>query len=50
MKKEYSKPSTKVMVLQPSRLLQGSGVYTDDPQKPGAALSRRRGLWDDDEE
>jgi len=50
MKKEYSKPSMNLMFLQPSRLLQGSGVYTDDPQKPAAALSRRHGLWDDDEE
>lgn len=54
MKKEYSKPSTKVIVLQPSQLLQGSGVYTDDPQRPGAALSRRHGgwndIWDEEEE
>ena len=50
MKKEYSKPSLRTMLLQPSQLLQGSGVYTDDPQSPGKALSRRHGVWEEEEE
>ena len=49
MKKEYSKPTMTTMFVAPSSLLQGSGVYTDDPQKPGSALSREQGAWDDQE-
>jgi len=51
MKKEYSKPAMRTMLIAPSALLEGSGVYTDDPQKPGSALSRRHDYqWDDDSE
>lgn len=47
MKNEYSKPSMKVIQIRPSRLLEGSKYYTDDPQDPGSALSRKR--WEQDE-
>ena len=41
MKKKYLKPSTKLILLKPCKLLQGSKVYTDDPQSPGSALARQ---------
>lgn len=51
MKKEYSKPLTQTVRIESPRLLKGSGVYTDDPQSTGNALSRgNNSLWDDDEE
>ena len=55
MKRIYSRPSMTVVQMESRQsVLQGSGVYTDDPQRPGAALSRQRGgwngLWDDEEE
>ena len=51
MKKEYSKPCFKTIIIHRAlHLLEGSGVYTDDPQKPGQALSRGNSSWWDDEE
>ena len=54
MKKTYSKPQTEVFTVSVMPLLScspGSGVYTDDPQNPGNALSRRMDYsWDEDEE
>ena len=51
MKRKYSRPSMTVAQIENRQaILQGSpgsGVYTDDPQLPGAALSRQRGGWDD---
>lgn len=41
MKKSYLKPSTITIHLEPCKLLEGSKVYTDDPQSPGSAMSRR---------
>ena len=52
MKKIYSRPSIRVVRIEHHHaLLQGSNVYTDDPQSTGKALSRRHnsGLWDDEE-
>ena len=55
MKRIYPRPSTTIVQLESHQcILQGSGVYTDDPQRPGAALSRRHGgwndIWDEEEE
>lgn len=54
MKKTYLKPSAITIPLEPCKLLEGSKVYTDDPQTPGSALSRQarftRGGFEDDEE
>lgn len=58
MKKMYQLPAINVLQLEACKILSGSdgtGVYTDDPQKPGNALSRRRNdswdeSWDDEEE
>ena len=53
MKKTYLKPSAITIPLEPCKLLEGSKVYTDDPQSPGKALSRQarfiRGGFDDEE-
>lgn len=41
MKQTYSRPSMVVIqIANHHPLLQGSDVYTDDPQKPGGAMSR----------
>ena len=54
MKKSYLKPSTITIHLEPCKLLEGSKVYTDDPQSPGSAMSRSarftRGGFENDEE
>lgn len=54
MKKAYLKPTTITIHLEPCKLLDGSKVYTDDPQSPGKALSRQarftRGGFEEDEE
>ena len=52
MKKQYKAPeidiiSSSTVILSGS---DGSGVYTDDPQKPGNALGRRHESWDEDDE
>lgn len=47
MRKEYSKPSIKTIYLKPCRLLQGSKVYTDDPQSVSSAMSRRSSFFND---
>ena len=53
MKKTYLKPTTITIFLEPCKLLEGSKVYTDDPQSPGNALSRQarftRGEFEDEE-
>lgn len=53
MKKAYLKPTTITIHLEPCKLLEGSKVYTDDPQTPGSAMSRSarftRGGFDDEE-
>lgn len=52
MKRIYSRPSMRVVRIEHHHaLLQGSDVYTDNPQSTGNALSRRHdsGLWDDEE-
>ena len=52
MKNDYSKPCIKtILIQQTSHILEGSGVYTDDPQSPGSALSRQNrdnSWWDED--
>lgn len=52
MKKRYSSPMTKTIVVTSSPILQGSRVYTDDPQDVGAALVKKNptsyNVWDDD--
>ena len=48
MKKIYSKPSMTPILLEPSKILEGSKVYTDDPQDVGSALSRRHQFIEDD--
>ena len=58
MKKNYISPSIMMLAISQQSVIMTSGdtdtlpYYTDDPQKPGNALSRRRskGLWDDEEE
>lgn len=50
MKKNYSKPSMEVILIQPFALMAGSKVYTDDPQKPSNALARDRSSWDDEDD
>lgn len=50
-KKVYQQPSLRMMKTKiESHLLQGTGVHDDDPQSPGAALSRGSNVWFDDEE
>jgi len=52
MKKTYLKPTTITIHLEPCKLLEGSKVYTDDPQSPGKALSRQArftGEFEDEE-
>lgn len=52
MKKKYSTPITETINIIPSPLLQGSRVYTDDPQSVETALVKKNDLtfnvWDDD--
>ena len=59
MKKMYQLPTINDLQLEACEILSGSdgtGVYTDDPQNPGNALSRRNGhindswdkSWDDE--
>ena len=49
MKKEYSKPSVRAILIATGNLLQGTNVFTDNPQKPSYALSHRNdNLTDDD--
>lgn len=54
MKKKYETPIIyKVQLHRGAHLLSGSngnGVYTDDPQKPGNALSRQHDFWEEDDE
>ena len=52
MKKQYKAPEIEIIncstvILSGS---DGSGVYTDDPQKPGNALSRQYKSWEEDDE
>lgn len=52
MKRIYLRPNMVVIqIANYHPLLQGSDVYTDDPQNTGNALSRRgdRNFWDDEE-
>lgn len=52
MKKQYKAPKIDIMNIC-TVILSGSdgrGVYTDDPQKPGNALSRQNYSWDENEE
>lgn len=54
MKKFYIKPTQTVVNISLCRMISASGdtdskpVYTDDPQPPGSAMSRRF-LWEDEE-
>ena len=54
MKKQYKAPKIKMSLIDSSTdfltVSDGNGVYTDDPQKPGNALSRRHKSWIEDEE
>ena len=54
MKKQYKTPKIVVLQMNSSTVIlsgsDGSGVYTDDPQKPGNALGRRHESWDEDDE
>lgn len=52
MKKQYKAPKIDIMNISTVILSgsDGSGVYTDDPQKPGNALSRRYKSWEEDDE
>ena len=51
MKKTYLPPKAITVVVSCSTILQGSGVYTDDPQDVGSALVKDNALssnvWDD---
>ena len=52
MKRIYSRPSMRVVrIMHHHALLQGSNVYTDDPQSTDNALSPLldSGMWDDEE-
>ena len=50
MKQTYTRPSTEVMRIEVSQtILQGSKIYTDDPQNPENALVKESGfIWDED--
>lgn len=54
MKKQYKTPKIKMLLMDSSTdiltVSDGNGVYTDDPQKPGNALSRRHNFWEEDDE
>ena len=54
MKKQYKTPKIVVLLMDSSTdiltVSDGNGVYTDDPQKPGNALSRQFDSWSEDDE
>ncbi len=53
MKKQYKAPKIDLLLMNSSTVIlsgsDGSGVYTDDPQKPGNALSRQFDSWSDED-
>jgi hypothetical protein len=52
MKKQYKAP--KIDIINSCTVIlsgsDGRSVYTDDPQKPGNALSRQFDSWSEDDE
>jgi len=49
MKKTYIIPHVEIVSINEPTLLQGSKIYTDDPQSTGNALSRENIFEDEDE-
>ena len=54
MKKQYKTPKIVALQMNSSTVIlsgsDGRSVYTDDPQKPGNALSRQFDSWSEDDE
>ena len=54
MKMKYEAPNIYILQMNSCTYIlggsDGRGVYTDDPQKPGNALSRQNYSWDENEE
>jgi hypothetical protein len=54
MKMKYEAPNIYILQMNSCTYIlggsDGRSVYTDDPQKPGNALSRRHNFWEEDDE